>query len=103
MEQKIQDENPLMRNPEYRRLYNEKNKLVKQMNSIQLRMDKYAYALSDKDMQQLQQRLDVIANRLADLNDQMADIEEAGSKPASTHWVGHASQELKQASRQAAR
>ncbi|PWJ68277.1 MULTISPECIES: hypothetical protein [unclassified Fibrobacter] len=56
MEQKIQDENPLMRNPEC----------------------------------------------LADINDQMADIEEGGSGPANVRWIGHASKELKQASRKAA-
>lgn len=102
MEQKIQDENPLMRNPEYRRLANEKNKLVKQMYYIEQRLEKYAFALSDKDVQQLQQRLDAAANRLADINDQMADIEEGGSGPANVRWIGHASKELKQASRKAA-
>ncbi|OWV05797.1 hypothetical protein [Fibrobacter sp. UWH1] len=50
-----QEENPLMRNPEYKRLANEKNKLVKQMTFMELRLEKYAYALNDKDIHQIQQ------------------------------------------------
>lgn len=50
-----QEENPLMRNPEYKRLANEKNKLVKQMTFMEQRLEKYAYALNDKDIQQIQQ------------------------------------------------
>lgn len=101
--EKNQEENPLMRNPAYRRLVGEKNKLVKQMNFIEQRLEKYAYALSDKDVQQLNQRMDATAERLAEINDQLADIEENSSTPSNNHWIGHASQELRQASRVASK
>lgn len=103
MEQKIQDENPLMRNPEYRRLVGERNKLLKQINFIEQRIEKYAYALSDKEIHQLHQRMDLTTGRLADINDRLADIEEGVNTPAATHWTGHTSKELRDASRAASR
>lgn len=102
MEKKNRDENPLMKNPAYRNLVAERNKLIKQMNSMELRVEKYAYAMDEKDVQQLQQRMDATVERLADVNDRIADIEEGGDGPANTHWIGNASKELKQASRKAA-
>lgn len=103
MEQKIQDENPLMRNPEYRRLVGERNKLLKQINFIEQRIEKYAYALSDKEIHQLHQRMDLTTGRLADINDRLADIEEGVNTPTTERWTGHTSKELRDASRAASR
>lgn len=103
MEKKNRGENPLMKDPAYRRLVGERNKLVKQINFIEQRIEKYAYAMSDKDIFQLRQRMDETTGRLADVNDRLADIEEGiNNPPPGEHWTGHASRELMQASRKAA-
>lgn len=87
---------PLMKNREYRQLSRRRNQLIKQINFAEERLAKYAYAMSAKESQQLQQRIDAAASLLADTNDRMADIEDGIGLPV--HWTGRASKALRMAS-----
>lgn len=97
-------ENKMLMNKNYRRLLEEKNKLVKRLNFAEQRLLKYDFALSDEDVAMLQQRIAATTEKLAEVNDKLADMEDGDVEaPASTRWVGHASKALVEASRQAAR
>lgn len=98
-----QNENPMMRNSNYRRLLGEKNKLIKRMNFAEQRLEKYGYALSDQEVKLLQQRIAVTIEQLADINDKMADLEDGNDAPVIERFSGHASKALKDASRAASR
>ena len=96
-----QNENPMMRNANYRRLLNEKNKLIKRVNFAEQRLEKYGYALSDQEVNLLQQRIAATVEQLADINDKMADLEDGNDAPVIERFSGHASKALKDASRAA--
>lgn len=100
---KNQNENSMLKNSEYRRLQNEKRKLIKRISFAEQRIEKYGFTLSDKDLQLLQQRIDNSLNQLADINDRLSDLEESGNTPTHKGCQGFVSQELIDASREAAR
>lgn len=104
----------------YYQLKNEKNKLIKRLNFAEHRLEKYGFALSDQDVQALQQRIAATSEQLADVNDKLSDLEDglavdgnasgayraafgaAGGAAAAAipqKWVGKASQALMDASR----
>jgi len=92
-------ENELLKIPAYRHLLEEKIKLVKRLNFAEQRLAKYSFALSDEDVQTLQQRIAATMLQLADINDKLTDMEEnpvTGTQPK--HWVGNASKALQEAS-----
>ena len=110
-----QNENPMMKNSNYRRLLGNKNKLIKRLNFAEQRIEKYGFALSDEEYQRLQQRIAATSEELAEVNDKLSDLEDGlavdgnatgadeaiGGDAAAIpqKWVGKASQALKDASR----
>lgn len=87
----------------YYQLKNEKNKLIKRLNFAEHRLEKYGFALSDQDVQALQQRIAATSEQLADVNDKLSDLEDGVDAPVVERFTGHASKSLKDASRAAGR
>ncbi len=92
----MKDNKQLMKNAAYRHLVADRNKLIKRINFAEARLEKYSHALSDRDVEILQERINVSTQQLASVNDQIADIEEGDAVPKG--WQGHASKALRDAS-----
>ena len=103
MKNNDKNENPMMKNAAYRRLLDEKNKLIKRINFAEQRIEKYGYALSSQEICMLQQRIDSTVEQLADVNDKISDLEDGITVPLNEKWTGHASKTLQEASKAASR
>lgn len=89
----------LMKNRECRGLSALRNKLIKQINFAEQRIEKYGNTMSETSIKSLTQRIEKASAELADINDKIADIENSVNKPVL--WKGRVSEALYKAYKKA--